>query len=76
MIYLDDDIYEFSKKHGFKTGKAKCLGCGKEYPYTTPVAIKGYRGVLAEDHGCPDRFRRSIWKPVSKEELDFWNTVI
>jgi hypothetical protein len=76
MIYPDVEPETWAKRHDLDLKDSECLGCKKIFPMNVPCAIKGYRGMRIEEHGCPEKYRRTQLVPVDKEEIEFWNTVI
>ena len=76
MVYIDMDLNSFCEKFELEPVMMKCENCKKEFKTNQPIAIKGYRGLEMEKHGCPDNFLGAVFKPVDKDEIDFWNKII
>ena len=71
MIYPSVPVEDWAKEWGIDITPDECVNCKKVFPYTIPVALKGYRGVLAELHECGEKYQRSILRPVG-ETLKWW----
>lgn len=51
MIVLTDTA-AWARRYGIEVDRFKCPVCRQEYEYILAIALKGWRGVLAPDHGC------------------------
>lgn len=72
MIYVDEPVGVFAKKHGIEIREMECLNCKKKFKPSIPFAVSGYRGIQVAEHGCPKRYNGYIVVPTSKKEKDFW----
>lgn len=73
MIALVTSPEAWAERYGLDLENKECLGCKQTFPVNEPFAIKGYRGFRMPDHGCPEKYRRTILVPWDKEEIEFWN---
>lgn len=67
---------EWAKKYDITEREGECPKCKIAIKTTIPFAIKGYRGLVSEDHGCGEKYTRKSMVPVDSEEIEFWNSVI
>lgn len=75
MIYLDAPLEEFSVKYDLPIQSEICPHCKQYYYLNKPFRMKGYAGLEMQHHGCDKKLPFMI-TPISKEEIDFWSTVI
>lgn len=69
MILPIVSIEEWKKRYGIIGKPVECYMCNKIVEYTTPIAIKGYRGLIAYHDGCCNTPQTYV--PISKK-LEFW----
>lgn len=73
MIYMDVELNEWCKKHSLCVESMECNGCKKSFKTIVPIIIRGYAGLEIESHECAPNFYGAVFKPTSKDEVDFWN---
>ncbi|MDC1175567.1 hypothetical protein OAT67_09220 [Bacteriovoracaceae bacterium] len=76
MIFpLEQDYLSWSEKYNIRIKTAKCPKCGVDIITNIPFAIKGYRGLKSDDHGCGEKYTRKVIVPTSKDEKEFWSKI-
>lgn len=71
MIYPKVPANEWAEKYKISLDEIKCL-CGASFVPSVPIAMKGYRGLTLEDHGCGANIPFRI-VPIDEEKLALWN---
>lgn len=74
MISPVVDYENWALVHGIILRPIPCHTCGKEFIPKVPMALKGYRGLMVEDHGCEGNMPFVV-VPVGKEELEIWESM-
>lgn len=54
MIYVDCDLFEWTKKHKIQVVKCICPTCGLEQETTVPVVTSKSYGLVTPPHRCND----------------------
>lgn len=73
MIFpLEVDYLTWSHRYRIKVSSGKCPKCDMKILTNVPFAIKGYRGLKSEDHGCGEKFTRKSLVPTSEKEISYW----
>jgi len=73
MMYpLEQDYLSWAIKYDIRVKSGCCPKCGQTIITNIPFAVKGYRGLKSDDHGCGEKYTRKVMVPVGKNELDFW----
>lgn len=68
LIYPKFSKEAWSELHGVQPKKVTCLNCEKEFDCDIPVLLKDYAaGFQIKDHGCPENYRVSTWRPFDEE---------
>jgi exosome complex RNA-binding protein Csl4 len=75
LIPLEANYLIWANTHKIRVIKANCPKCHKDIITNIPFAIKGYRGLKSEDHGCGEKYTRKIAVPYSEEEKNYWATI-
>lgn len=74
MIYPQEPLAEWIEKYNLRIIKKDCPECGKEYELNIPIAIKGYRGLQMQEHGCKESV--SMFVLSDREEDKKWRDVL
>lgn len=71
LIPLEQDYLTWASRYDLRVKTGQCPKCKKEIITNIPFALKGYRGLKSEDHGCGEEFTRKTMIPVDKKEIEF-----
>ncbi|AHI04972.1 hypothetical protein BDW_02320 [Bdellovibrio bacteriovorus W] len=74
MILPIADLEDWCKAYALTPKELQCSSCKRRIITSVPVAVSGYRGLMAECNDCKETL--AIMKPVSKEKKDFWTNTI
>lgn len=72
VLYPKTDYIEWAKRYGISLSERPCPKCKKNFALSTPVALKGYRGLQSLEHDCGPKYVFGIFVPVEREEIQFW----
>ena len=73
MLYpLEQDYLTWASRYNLRIATGSCPKCGLEILTNIPFALKGYRGLKSEDHGCGEKYTRKVLIAVDKTEKEFW----
>jgi hypothetical protein len=75
MIYPQVSCEEWSKLYNIRVIEGSCPKCKADIVANIPFAMKGYRGLKSEDHGCGEKYTKKVLVPHSEEEKDFWKGI-
>ncbi|PIK15111.1 hypothetical protein [Halobacteriovorax sp. JY17] len=75
LFPLEQDYLNWTSKYNLRVKTGSCLCCGKEIVTDVPFALKGYRGLKSEDHGCGEEFTWKSFKPIGQKEKDTWDSL-
>lgn len=66
MIYLDDNLEEFIKKHKIEVVTYKCSTCGLDLETTIPVVTSKSYGLVTPKHECENPIEGYTFVPKEK----------
>lgn len=75
MILPQVSAQEWAEAYGLEVKDAQCMKCKKMFPRDIPFAVKGFRGLMTEDHGCGKEYQSSVAMPVG-ETLDKFKGIL
>lgn len=76
MIYpLEQDYLTWASQYDLRVRTGECPKCKKSIITNIPFALKGFRGLKSEDHGCGEEYTRKTMIPVEKAEIDFLSEI-
>jgi len=73
MIYLDRTAQEIADEHHFKLENLFCVWHCGETMRPAAIRTKDEIGILQE---CSCGAWQADLRPVTKEAIDFWNTIV
>jgi len=66
MLLPIEDVKEWALKYNLPISKATCQKCKKTFNRNIPFAVKGWRGLMTQEHECGKMFISSIAVPVGE----------
>jgi hypothetical protein len=66
MLKVITDPKAWALKYKIPMKKSVCQNCGCEVKLSVPFAVKGYRGLMSEEHACGKQFIVSIAIPTGE----------
>lgn len=71
VLYPQVDLKEWCERYDIELTEDPCVKCGQVYPFTTPIALKDWRGVTQDIHDCGPVYRQYILRPIGQEEKNW-----
>ena len=72
MIFPEVVVSVYAERHGLSIVEEKCPNCNELFPLDVPVAIKGYRGLGMQIHGCDFLKTPRLCVPVKSCLIEKW----
>lgn len=66
MLKVITSPREWASKYKIPVKESVCQNCGCRVELSIPFAIKGYRGLMSEEHACGKQFIVSIAVPTGE----------
>jgi hypothetical protein len=71
MIKPDAKYIEWIERYQIQPKSLECPECKKEFPLNVPIAMKGYRGLEMQEHGC-EGGQPFVVVPVDADTIELW----
>jgi len=72
IVPLEMDYLTWASKYNLRVKTGKCVKCERELITNIPFALKSYRGLKSEDHGCGEKYTWKTFKPTGVKEKEQW----